>query len=335
LPQIPKLNLMKKLALLLLSFACMQTVQAQINVTGNGFSYTQDFNSLDTNATNSNNLPTGWAIKEIGTSSSANNLYRTGTGSSNAGDTYSFGTIANTDRALGTVASNTNSPSFGVRFNNTSNDTITRLVVSFRMEQWRAGDTSSKTDTMYFMYSIVADSVGDTTSANWTEVSSLMMKSVTPSAATNQGNALDGNTNNAILNDSFNVTINPGQHIILKWVDRNILGSDDGLAVDDLSLTFKNNNVINSILNVNAKRFDFAVQGTAKRDALTVAFTTAAGKYALSIYDLNGRVVFTKDVQAKNGAQTTTINGLNLTSGMYIIKMTDGANVGIAKTVVE
>ena len=327
---------MKKLTLLLLSTATFICVNAQINVSGNGFSYTQEFNTLDTNASNSNNLPTGWAIKETGTSDSANNMYRTGTGSTNAGDTYSFGSVANTDRALGSVASNSNSPSFGARFDNTSaTDTITKIVVNYSAEQWRVGDTSSKLDTVHFMYSLVADSVGDTIAVNWIDVPSLMMSSVMPNAATNSGSALDGNTNFAMISDSFNVVIPPGNHIVIKWVDKNIVGSDDGLAVDDLSMIFKSSGVINGIANTHFEQFDFNVLGQATRSTIKLAYTAEAGKYNVHIYDLNGRVVYNHELQVNAGAQTTSINGLNLTGGLYIIKMTNGKSAGIVKAIIE
>ncbi len=60
--------------------------QAQcISLTAASTAYTQDFNSLENRGTSST-LPAGWAISETGTN--ANATYSTGTGSSNAGDTY-------------------------------------------------------------------------------------------------------------------------------------------------------------------------------------------------------------------------------------------------------
>jgi len=327
---------MKKIVLLFLSLVSLQAVQAQTNITGSGFQYMQDFNTMDSNASNSSNVPAGWAIKEIGTSGSANNLYRTGTGSSNAGDTYSFGAAGSADRALGSLASNSNAPSFGARFNNTSaTDTITRILINFHAEQWRAGDTSSKPDTVFFMYSLVADSVGDTVAANWIEVPSLMINSITPSATTGNGNALDGNVNMAMKNDSFNVVIAPGKHIVIKWVDKNILGSDDGLSIDDLSMTFKNTNVINGLYDLNVKRFDFAVIGTASRSNIKVGYKAEAGTYTLSVYDLNGRIALSQEVTVEAGVQTTTISGLDLSAGTYIVRMSNGLSVGVAKAIVE
>ena len=62
--------------------------------------YTQNFDTLAGTGT-STAVPTGWGFDETGTN--ANGIYTAGTGSSTAGDTYSFGTSG--DRALGQLRS--------------------------------------------------------------------------------------------------------------------------------------------------------------------------------------------------------------------------------------
>jgi len=59
---------------------------ATVSFTGN---YTQDFNTLAASGT-SGTLPSGWLFAE--TATNANTTYTAGDGSSNTGDTYSFGT---------------------------------------------------------------------------------------------------------------------------------------------------------------------------------------------------------------------------------------------------
>ncbi|HVV57279.1 MAG TPA: hypothetical protein VHC45_02870, partial [Gaiellaceae bacterium] len=56
--------------------------------------YTQSFDSLAAAGTSST-VPDGWAFAEAGTN--ANSTYTAGTGSGNAGDTYSFGAAVSTD----------------------------------------------------------------------------------------------------------------------------------------------------------------------------------------------------------------------------------------------
>jgi hypothetical protein len=54
-----------------------------------GSTYTQDFNTLASSGTTSSTLPSDWVISETGTN--PNSTYSVGNGSSNTGDTYSFG----------------------------------------------------------------------------------------------------------------------------------------------------------------------------------------------------------------------------------------------------
>lgn len=328
---------MKKLFLLLTAAAGITTAQAQINLTSANFTYTQDFNTLDNSTTNSSNLPTGWAIKEVGTSASANNMYRSGAGTSNAGDVYSFGDSASTERALGSVASGTNTPSFGAMFMNTSTDTIGKFVISHKVEQWRAGDTLSKSDTTNFYYSTTADSVGDTVAANWTEVPSLMLHSPTPVSTSTSGNSLDGNAsgNNYNALDSVTVTVLPGKHLIIKWVDKNCTGSDDGLAIDDLNITFRGSGPL-SVGNTRLSSMPLSILGNATANNMTLGFTaTQAGKYQVEVLDLTGRTLHTESINAVVGVQRYTINGMNLANGLYIVKLSNSAAVGVTKVTVQ
>ena len=224
---------MKKLSTLFLACGLSVAAHAQIPITAASPVYTQDFNSLDTAATNSSNLPTGWKIAEAGTSSSANDQYRSGSGSANAGDTYSFGAVQNTDRALGALASNSLQSHFGAAFVNNTGSTLGSMTVSYRCEQWRAGDTVQRPDSLRFFYSVTATDI-DTTLNGWTEVIALM-----GTTTQLQGNGpLDGNSVFNVVSGTVNVSIPNGAPLRIKWVDRNITGSDDGLAVDSLTVSF-------------------------------------------------------------------------------------------------
>lgn len=208
---------------------------AQVSITAGSLNYTQDFNTLES-ATGSTftTLPNGWAIAELG--NNANGQYRTGDGSVNNGDTYSFGTNSATERGIGGVASNGLQATFGVKFVNNSGAAITGLNISFKGEQWRIGGNTSP-DTLSFAYSTVAAAVSDTVSANWTNVVALNFNSLVSSTT---AGALDGNAaaNSTTKTGTISVNIPVGGSIILKWRDINIAGNDDGLGIDDLSVTF-------------------------------------------------------------------------------------------------
>lgn len=208
---------------------------AQVSITAGSLNYTQDFNTLES-ATGSTftTLPNGWAIAELG--NNANGQYRTGDGSVNNGDTYSFGTNSATERGIGGVASNGLQATFGVKFVNNSGAAITGLNISFKGEQWRVGGNTSP-DTLLFAYSTVAAAVSDTVSANWTNVVALDFNSLVSSTT---AGALDGNAaaNSTTKTGTISVNIPVGGSIILKWRDINIAGNDDGLGIDDLNVTF-------------------------------------------------------------------------------------------------
>jgi hypothetical protein len=326
---------MKNLFLLLTAAAAVTVANAQINITGGGFTYTQDFNTLDTTGTSNTNLPTGWALGETG--ANANGTYRAGHGSSNTGDTYSFGTSGSTDRALGSVSSANLISAFGARFDNTSTDTIAKLVISHRLEQWRVGDTISRKDTTWFYYSTTADSVQDTVAAHWTEVPGLMLNSVVTVSTSTSGDSLDGNAsgNFATVSDSFAVAVSPGQHVIIKWKDKNMVGSDDGLAIDDLSVTFRAGTVT-GVKNVVNTSLPLSVLGNATANNITVGFTVGeAGKYQVEVLDLTGRTLHKENINAIVGIQRYTMSGMNLANGMYIVKLSNATTAGVTKVSVQ
>jgi predicted extracellular nuclease len=190
----------------------------------------QDFNAL-TGGVAPQPWPAGWQVNEQGTGAAANGVYTLGTGSSNAGDTYAFGS-SSADRALGTLRSGTVVPYIGAKFTNTTGAAITSLDVSYRGEQWRLGTTGRGADHLDFQYSLNAD---DPFTGDWTNAHSLDFYSVNVTAA---AGALDGNANSATVNGRVDgVSIPAGATFWLRWFDVDASGSDDGLGVDDVTVT--------------------------------------------------------------------------------------------------
>ena len=163
--------------LLLLLFIRLSATQAagNISLTVLGTAYTQNFNTLATSGT-SDVLPPGWSLSETGTN--ANALYAAGDGTSNAGDTYSFG--MGSDRAFGTVQSGSLIASLGACFTNNTGQTITSLEISFTGEQWRLG-TAGRADRLDFQYSTDATSL---TTGSWFHVDALDFLSPNTTAST-------------------------------------------------------------------------------------------------------------------------------------------------------
>ncbi len=231
---------MKKLKLLslFLALSTLAWAQTPVNVTGATTATNFDGGSLD-NGSGSllNTFPAGWGLDELGSGSNANGFYRAGSGSSNAGDARSFGMSGSQERAFGGVASGSVQPMLGFAFRNGTGSTITSMNVSYVGEQWRAGDTNPLVDSLLFEYSLNATSIGDA-NATWTAVSALNFLSPNPTGGGSSG-ALDGNMagNKTSINSMITVNVASGDTVRFRWRDINISGSDDGLSVDDFSMT--------------------------------------------------------------------------------------------------
>lgn len=206
--------------------------RGEISLTS-GSPYTQNFDSLSNTAgstTNSLFIP-GWFIAESGGGIRDNDQYAVDNGTSNTGDTYSYGASASVERALGTLRSGTLIPIFGANFQNNTGSIITDLLISYIGEQWRLG-VDGRTDQLNFEFSLDATSLETGT---WTPVSALNF--TTPNTVT--VGAKDGNSAPNRTSISFDVAglnIANGNTFWIRWVDIDATGADDGLAVDDFSL---------------------------------------------------------------------------------------------------
>jgi hypothetical protein len=201
---------------------------AQVSLTGLGATYTQNFNTLANSGTSSS-VPTGWAFAETGTN--ANSTYAAGTGSGSGGDTYSFGSAA-ADRAFGSLQSGSCIPTLGASFTNNTGSIITSLDIAYTGEQWRCGAVG-RNDQLTFEYSLNATSL---TTGLWTPVSALTFSSPATTAIA----TLDGNlpANRISISSTISsLAILNGTTVWIRWTDFNATGSDDGLSIDDFSLT--------------------------------------------------------------------------------------------------
>lgn len=203
-----------------------------ISLTGAG--YTQDFDTLASTGTSSV-VPADWFFNEVG--GSAPTTYGTGTGSSTTGNTYSFGAAASTERAFGSLASDTVTEiSIGASFTNNSGGTITSLLISYFGEQWRNGDNTTQ-QKLDFQISFDATSL---TTGSWQDVNQLDF--LGPSAIAG-GAPLDGNANRTNISHTITgLGISAGATFWIRWVDVNDAGSDHGLAIDDFSIDIVESN---------------------------------------------------------------------------------------------
>jgi uncharacterized repeat protein (TIGR01451 family) len=205
-----------------------------ISLTSLGASYTQNFDTLGTSGTANTTLPAGWLFDETGSSIRNNGAYAASTGSDNAGDIYSFGASGSSERAFGTLRSGTLVPIIGASFTNNTGTTITELVVSYTGEQWRLGTAGRGPDRLDFQFSTNATSI---TTGTWTDVNSLDFSSP---ITTGTVGALNGNlvANRTSLSATIGgLSIPDGATFFIRWTDFDASSADDGLAVDDFSIT--------------------------------------------------------------------------------------------------
>jgi uncharacterized protein len=199
--------------------------------------YTQSFDGLLSSGTNitwtnDSTIPGWYASQTTGTLAN----YDTGTGSSNAGGLYSFGTngFDSIERALGAVSSNsTGTVLYGVRLVNNTSNTVTGLNIRYTGEQWRDSGAGTA-QTVNFQYQVGASNL---TAGTWTPFSSLDFTSPVFSSAT--GVALNGNllVNQTALSSTLSVSVAPNQEIWLRWSDVDHTSGDHGLAIDNFSVS--------------------------------------------------------------------------------------------------
>src|SRR3569623_221566 len=205
-----------------------------VSLTTLGAAYTQNFDTLSNTAgstTNNLTIP-GWFMTEGGGGARDNEQYAVDTGASTTGDTYSYGAAASTERALGQLRSGTLIPLVGACFTNNTYTTITSLAVAFNGEEWRLV-TAGRTDQMNFEYSTNAT---DLSTGTWTGVAARNF--VTPDTATTgakNGNAAADRT--ALSSTISSLSIANGATFWIRYNDTDATGADDGLAIDDFSLT--------------------------------------------------------------------------------------------------
>jgi predicted extracellular nuclease len=198
--------------------------------------YGQNFDTLSSTTTSAV-LPDGWYLSESGTSSANDGKYSIGSGSGNAGDVYSFGSASgNSDRAFGTLLSGTLTPTIGAAFTNNTASAITALTISYTGEQWRLGTANRGPDRLDFQIGVTATSLDDPPAA-WVDVNDLDFNSpiTTGTVGAVNGNLPSNRVAVGATISGLNIPI--GAAFWIRWTDFNASGADDGLAIDDFTIT--------------------------------------------------------------------------------------------------
>jgi hypothetical protein len=181
----------------------------------------------------------GWYVTKIAGSGTSATPILPDNGTLNSGSAYNYGAASATDRALGLLASGSNTLAMGALITNNTSGALTSISLSMTAEFWRS---STNKNTLTFGYGKIA---GTITNANFLSTSGAgvlpftALNIVGPDGVSSNG-ALDGNdlANQIQFNDvSLPIALAPGETVFIRWQDVDDTGSDAGLAIDTLTIT--------------------------------------------------------------------------------------------------
>ncbi|GAB1346405.1 hypothetical protein MASR1M104_13040 [Cloacibacterium normanense] len=301
---------MKKIFTLLSVLSLTTLSYSQVSLTSLNTAYTQNFDGLANSGTSSTTLNgtlAGWYILETG--SNSNTTYTVGTGSATAGDTYSFGATSSTERALGSIASSKLLSKYGAQFKNDTGNTIDQLQISYVGEEWRFDPDRGTTikDQITFEYSTDATSL---TTGTWTAVTALLYETTNLTGTVGTRNGNDAAYRTSLSNTITGLNISAGQTFWVRFSDINISGTDDGLAVDDFSLTPQNSSFLS--VNDTSKTKNIFLKNTMVDNTLSFQ---AKGNATVRVYNTNGQLVKSATISAQNA----NVNVANLPKGNYVV----------------
>jgi hypothetical protein len=243
--------------------------RAQVSITAGNLTYSQNFDSLtrsstleawtdNTATTSTADSPrvvglAGWYAAAFASASAGTTngytpqIRAAGTTTSATGAFYSYGATGDSDRALGTLPTDgitgagAGALRFGVRFVNNTAQTITGFTFSYDGEQWRNAAVTDVNNQFTVGYALFAPGAG--TLANPYIATAADFN--TPFDGTGTGGtsvALDGNApanRVAGIGDTITgISLAPGDELWLRWSDANSSGLDQGIGIDNFSITF-------------------------------------------------------------------------------------------------
>ena len=134
-------------------------------------------------------------------------------------------------RGLGSLASSAGTYIFGISFTNTTNTVIDQFEIEFVAAQWRKGG-SGKAGEWTFSYATSAtNNVLDTLTKKDTTLNFYSVQTSTGTAALNGLLTVHQQKKKDTL---FNINWKPGEQLIIKWQDKDDIGNDDGMALQQL-----------------------------------------------------------------------------------------------------
>lgn len=301
-------------------------VKSQTLVNSVGTPVTENFNSLTTSNTvspwNQNSTLSGWIAYEMDPYSKAID-FSGDSGTSTGGRLYSYGRALSNDRALGSLCSGSNdSIVFGWRLKNNTGKEITSVTISYTGEQWRRTSGTASNKLLFFykiagsISSIDSVSIRDLTGNGFTYNPGLDFSSPVTGTTTSLLNGNDA-ANSKYLTQTVAVTIAPGEEIMLLWLDDDEAGNDHGLAIDNISVSFLNidiippsvTNVLYPDTNTIEVSFSESVTNASATDTSNFKFSPYV-KISSITYDTGSKTCFIKVLLKQGKYYTLSIDGL-------------------------
>ena len=158
--------------------------------------------------------------------------FTTSSGSNASSGIFSYGANNTATRGLGSLASSAGVYVFGISFTNTTNSIIDQFEIEFKAAQWRKGGSGRINEWTFLYHTSGTNNVLDTLTKKDT---TLNFTSVQTSVGTAALNGLLTVNQQQKKDTLFNLNWRPGEQLILKWQDKDEVGNDDGMALQQLS----------------------------------------------------------------------------------------------------
>ncbi|MGB4724706.1 MAG: hypothetical protein WBH12_05375, partial [Sediminibacterium sp.] len=161
--------------------------------------------------------------------------FATSSGSNATSGIFSYGpAIGATNaatRGLGSLASSAGSYIFGIVFTNSSNTIIDQFEIEIVAAQWRKVGSGKVNEWTFSYATSPTNNVLDTVTK---KLAALSFYSVQTSTGTSALNGLLNINQQQKKDTLFNLNWKPGEQLILKWQDKDDIGNDDGMALQQL-----------------------------------------------------------------------------------------------------
>lgn len=188
------------------------------------------------------------------------NWYRIGEGSHTASGFYNFGngnpavkSQNSTYRSIGSLNDASNKAiSYGVLIENNTGHKITSVDVSYTGKVWRVGTSYSEIDTLSCAYMVISSAssmlndlrdrrkyIGEIRANDISELMFTTPSTLTASVEQIVASPIDGDSdaNQTRLTATIPATLQPGDVLMLRWMDKDETGEDQALAIDDILVT--------------------------------------------------------------------------------------------------